>query len=475
VIVIALLRRKGRFTELRETRFCLAFTLTAALLYASLGFVYTSDLDVGELAQIRYNPGVMPVDNLLPELLAERLYKGQSVRPSLFGFWHSSDRPPLQAAVTMMEFPVSPPISPVLLYQLLGIFLQCLSLTAVWILTRAAGLGNRYLVPILGFSLFSTFCVFHSFFLWPKLLAAGFLLIAVSFVVLREWTWIDVILASSALSLSMMSHMSVAFTVAPLAILVVIGRRFPSWKKSALALGLLLLFLLPWRWYQSVYDPPGDYLLKTTLTDVVDENRIDRPLGELLKSSYRNVTTADWLATRQEDLKALYTSNNLEDFDSTDWHKALTAFSSANFFQLFWVIGLLNVAFIMRLFAPRTAAVRFADLCLLVTLISGIFWIVILYRPGATLVHQWSLANILLIFVALVIYIVETRPQAAYPLLALQILAIFPLFVFAKPFIEAQKNVVMDSIVDPGMAAFALMFFGAILFMGWRAKLQGVA
>jgi hypothetical protein len=208
---------------------------------------------------------------------------------------------------------------------------------------------------------------------------------------------------------------------------------------------------------------------------VVDENRIDRPLGELLKSSYRNVTMADWFATRGEDLKALYTSNDPDGFDSTDWRRALSAFTSANFFQLFWVIGLLNVAFVMRLFARRTPAVRFADLCLLVTFISGILWMVLLYRPAATVVHQWSLANILLIFIALVIYMVESRPRAAYPLLALQILTIFPLFVFAKPFIQGGKDMVMDGIVDPGMAAFALLFFGTILLMGRRAKLLGVA
>jgi hypothetical protein len=403
------------------------------------------------------------------------MYKGQPIKPTLFEFWHSSDRPPLQAAADLLVYPVAPPVSPVLFYQLLSIFLQCTCLTGLWILLRAAGLGNRYLIPILGFCVFSTLVVFHSFFVWPKLLCATFLFISLAFVFLRVWTGLEITLATCALSLSLLSHMSVAFTLIPLAIFIVAARRLPNWRGVAMGIAIVLVFLLPWRWFQTVYDPPGDFLLKFNMTDTTDPNRIGRPFGELLYASYKNMSAADWITIRVEDLKSLYTSPTLAFVYANDWRRALSSFESANFFQLFWAIGLLNVAFAVRFFAPKTPALKLADLALILAASSAVLWMILLYGPGATVIHAWSLANVLLIFAALVIYLVEAQPRLLYPLLALQILTVFPLFVFAKPFIEEQKGAVMDGLVDPGMAAFALMFFGAILFMGWRAKLQGVA
>ena len=40
----------------------------------------------------------LPPDNVLPAMLAEKMYLGQPLRPNIFADWQSSDRPPLQRA-----------------------------------------------------------------------------------------------------------------------------------------------------------------------------------------------------------------------------------------------------------------------------------------------------------------------------------------------------------------------------------------
>ncbi|WP_225852883.1 hypothetical protein, partial [Haemophilus parainfluenzae] len=62
-----------------------------------------SDLLTNVIANTRFLPGgSLPPDNILPYLFAERLYHGIDPRP-LLGEWQSSDRPPLQAGLLLLQ------------------------------------------------------------------------------------------------------------------------------------------------------------------------------------------------------------------------------------------------------------------------------------------------------------------------------------------------------------------------------------
>jgi hypothetical protein len=464
----------GMDAALRETFACLGLTLTVAVFYTALGFLYVTDDFEVEQAQVRYNEGFLPPDNVLPEMLAERLYKGAPMKPNLFSIWHGSDRPPLQAGTALLVFPFLP-VSNELAYQLLSVFLQCLWLPGLWILARAAGLGNRYLVPIMGFAIFSELCLVHSFYVWPKLLAAAYMLMAMATVFRREWTPVDAVLSASSLSLALLSHTGVAFTVLPLGIFVIVKGKLPRGKLLAAGLAIGLAFLLPWRWYQTVYDPPGDTLLKFNMTFAQDEANLQRPLFDLLKESYARMTPASYLKSKEADIEAIYTGGEMAALETGDWRKALTALETGSFFRMLVSLGLLNAGFVCCVFARRGAAVKFADSCLWIVGGSAVLWLLILYPPGATVIHQWSMASMLLLFAALTIYLAEARPRLVYPLLALQIFGVFPLLIFAKPFIQESPGVLFDAPLDAGMAAVAAMTFAAILGAGWRAKLQEVS
>jgi hypothetical protein len=462
---------------LKETVACLSLMLLAAVLYTSLGLLYVTDDPLADQAQVRYNPGFRPPDNVLPFILAERLYEGRSPKPPLLEIWTGSDRPPLQTGATLLLFTAARNLGSLYtLYQLGCIFLQCLAIAGVWALVRAAGLSNRFLVPILGLVIFSEVMSFHSFYVWPKLLAAAYMMLGMVPVFRGKWTMRDAILSSVCLSLGILAHTGVLFTLIPFALLALILRRLPDWKQLGAGLALTLVLLTPWRLYQTIYDPPGDHLLKFNLTDLHDNAQYRVPFGSLLRESYARLTPASYLDTKWKDVKTIFGGEEFTGLGTRDAGSLLIGLELGAFEHVFFSLGFLNLGFFCRLLIKtRSSAVKFADTCLILTAASMLFWIFVLYKPGATIIHQWSLAGMLILYVILAIYVLEGRPQLIKPLLALQLLAVFPLLIFAKPWTEKAPGLLFDAPLDPGMLMLALASAGGIVYFGWRAKLQEVS
>ena len=461
---------------LRESAACFGFALLVSVFFAACGFLFVTDDPAGGQAQVRYNHGFMPPDNVLPYMLADRLYNGEPLKPPLVAYWKVSDRPPLQAAAALLVFRPAREFGALeLLYQMIGIFLQSISLIGVWVLVRAAGLGNRYLAPILAFLTFSEIMSFHSFYIWPKLLAGGFMLLAMAFVFRAKWTMTEVLLSWVSIALALLSHTGVLFTLLPFVVFTVCLRRVPSWKQLSVGLAAALLLLIPWRLYQTIYDPPGDYLLKFNMTNAHEETALKRPFGELLKESYSKVTPAQFLRTKWADVKFLVGSAAAAPLISGNFQQAVSAYQTVTFFHLFLSLGLVNLGFLCRFFAKRTVGVRFGDRCLWMIAGSVALWILVLYEPETTSIHQWSLASMLLLYIILVIYIVDGIPKLVLPLLALQSLVMFPLLIFAKPITEQTPGVLFDAPLDVGMSAVALLALSGIVYFGWRVKLLEVS
>jgi hypothetical protein len=211
------------------------------------------------------------------------------------------------------------------------------------------------------------------------------------------------------------------------------------------------------------------------MTYAQDDAAIVKPFGQLLKDSYAKMSLATYMETKWTDVTNLFYGGEVAGLESGDFRQALTVYETGTFFHLFMSLGLVNLGFLCRFFAKRTTAVRFADRCLWMIVGSVLLWMFALYQPNATWIHQWSLANVLILYVILTIYIVDGRPALVYPLLALQTLFIFPLFVFSKPLIEQIPGVVFDAPLDLGMACIALLAFLGLAYVGWRVKLQEVS
>jgi hypothetical protein len=470
-------RRTALLPAWRETMACLGMALALGVFYSALGFLYPTDDGIGEQPQVRYNIGFMPPDNVLPYLMAERLYEAKSTKPPLIAFWKGSDRPPLQTGAVLLVFKAARGLGTLsLLYQLVSTFLQCLGVVGVWVLVRAAGLDKRYLVPILAFVILSEVASFHTFYVWPKMLAAAYVLVAMAPVFRGKWTMLDAVLSSVCTALGVLAHTGALFTLLPFALLVLILRRLPSWKMLGAGLAAALVLMIPWRWYQTVYDPPGDYLLKFNMTNAQDEAAIQKPFGQLLKESYANMSAGAFFQSKWEDAKTLFYGGELAGLESIEPGKVLASLETGTFFHLFLSLGVVNLGFLCRFLLTKSAsgspAVRFADQCLWMIAASLLLWMLVLYPPGATIIHQWSLANMLILYVILTIYIIEGRPQLLIPLLALQMLCIFPLLILAKPLVEAVPGAVFDAPFDFGMGLIALVAGSGIVYGGWRVKLQ---
>src|SRR5262249_33330422 len=121
-----------------------------------------------EWALQRFPEMYVTIDNVIPLYFAEKLYAGADHR-ALVGDWHSSDRPPLQSALVLVQRPLMGlgglPVG--LHYQLLGTILQCAWVPAAWALCRSAGLAGCRLALALAMLLTSGFFFFHAVFVWP--------------------------------------------------------------------------------------------------------------------------------------------------------------------------------------------------------------------------------------------------------------------------------------------------------------------
>jgi hypothetical protein len=123
-----------RPVDLRATRSLLPLLTFAAVLvvFACL----SSDrggFDRGaEMIAPRYWPAV---DNELPEILANNLLDGRDSRPQLIPGWQSSDRPPLQAGMLMLAYPLAGARPPAALS--LGIAINGLWVLGLWSVLRS--------------------------------------------------------------------------------------------------------------------------------------------------------------------------------------------------------------------------------------------------------------------------------------------------------------------------------------------------
>ena len=135
----------------------------------------------------------------LPLLLADKLHRGDDPRPDFHMGWRSSDRPPLQTGLFLMQawawerghlVPGGPYLPDGWFhYRLFGCAAQCAWVPAVWALGRLCRLPRRRCGVVVLFVAFSGFTLVNTVYCWPKLLAAAllvFVLVALIFFIQRR-------------------------------------------------------------------------------------------------------------------------------------------------------------------------------------------------------------------------------------------------------------------------------------------------
>jgi hypothetical protein len=412
----------------------------------SLSLLYSVDLEIGTEGQPRYRflDFVLAIDNEIPFSFAEPLYEGQDVReafPKDVPGWHSSDRPPLQTGLILLQMPFARLVKePRLGSIVVGIVLQCAWVPAVWALWTAAGLPRRQAGLALLFVLLTGFALVNTTFAWPKMLAAALTLVAVT-LVLYDWKprgeslpLSKAILFGLSAALATLGHGGVAFTLLPLGVLLLMPRWNPGLSRLAVAGAVYVAMLGPWSLYQRFYDPPGAKLLKLHLAGVTAETeteewRDDRPTWQNVLAAYRAKSVREILSNKLANLKALVTAAP----DQYPWPSVESppilpvdtgSYRRCDFLSLFWALGFLNAAWFVAVAHLRQRPVPLdRDLGVTVPLLglaSILTWVVVMFGPGATVVHQGSYATFLLIFASLAAWLTTLPREGVNYLLAAQ-------------------------------------------------------
>jgi hypothetical protein len=162
--------------------------------------------------------------------------------------------------------------------------------------------------------------------------------------------------------------------------------------------------LLPWMMYQIFFDPPGDRLLKWHFAGqipVTDSGFIDA-----VSAAYASRGIEGWLAVWSDNINAIFKGATRFPLEVASLFSNLGSGSARNsvivnsFFSMFYSMWMFSpiivvaIIFTSRLFNRRALhAVSNSKILLLlfVSLLSLILWILLMFIPGSTVIHQGSL------------------------------------------------------------------------------------
>lgn len=371
-----------------------------------LGFLHGGS-GLGDIAANTRFSHELPTDNDIPRFFADYFYlHGHHGTPPPFGDWLSSDRPPLQVGYVLAERPFGWDAG--LHYEVLGVVVQQLWVFGMWALLCAAKLRPRTRGLVALAAIVSDVAIVHGFFVWPKLIAAAFLLAGLALVLCEDWPRLrreplGGALFAALVGLAMLAHGSSAFFALPLVAVALWGRPSWSWIGTAVAVGIVLLG--SWSAYQRYADPPGDRLVKWqlggsleiddrgALETVVDGYR-EEGLGGTLHNKWTNVTTLVEQGEVEHDV-----SDAVDFAGEGHFGKAIMAVRLVRFFGLFPLLGLLLIGPLAMLVSrlrgrPRGPDWRFAVFGIGFFAAACLCWVLLMFGgPNAsTIVHQGSLA-----------------------------------------------------------------------------------
>lgn len=421
----------------------LIYVAITGIVYLSLFYLSANPFSERfDLANVRFSSTIRPGDNLIPLIFAEKIYSHEPIRPFCCGDWLSSDRPPLQSGMFLLIRPLRIIGSVGLNYQLLGTALQCLWICGVWALLVVLRAPPLRIKQILAFLIFSGFFFYNSVYVWPKLLAAAFILFALA-IVLDIWdsdrpiTNFETTLAALSVSLALLAHPGSVFSLPAFLLLLARKRKLFHFRQCASAALLIALFFTPWIAYQKFYDPPGNRLLKMHLAGVI---AIDsRSTWQALVDAYTQPTLRTLAEAKWGNLKtligpkpfdelgvtAIRVKNGLhldrEVAESTRFAQREYIWSAVGLFNFGWLAALLW--FLRKNKPPRLPHAR---LLVLLALLNVAIWSIVQYGPGYTFTTEASYANMLLLSIGLLGFLL-TLPRVA--IVSLFVLEIFNLLV----------------------------------------------
>jgi len=414
IIFFRLCRSGQVFTEsIRAFILPVGVWMAYSLFVLLLGFCVTGVNDVLNAASMRFSHA-LPIDNQLPFILADQISKGHVNHP-MIGDWLSSDRPPLQSAYFIFSGAQYFDRSDVH-YQINATLLQTLWVIGAWLLMCNANILRWPMVLAMITPMTAGYSLVNEFFTWPKMLPVFYLSILVGiFVPFCQRKCDDVwygLLAGSLASLSMLCHGGSIFMVSGLCLYLLLSRRMPS--KAFLCAVVISVFLLmyPWSFYQGHIDPPGNRLLKWHLAGIIPIDK--RSTAQALMDAYGQLQFDKIIENKLANFYALFgdyrnwTSNLLVVASGNGDLSNIIDLRRAQFFIVFATLGFYGVTIVFYLarllrWVKCVGEKSFSDSMLDLCLCTSFVWCLFLFGPSATVIHQGSLALVLLLYLSLVL------------------------------------------------------------------------
>jgi hypothetical protein len=414
---------------------------------------------------------VLAYDNELPFIFANSLYNGLDPRAIAPG-WQSSDRPPLQAGLLLLQLPFAHwTPNPAEYALVVGSAMQCAWVPAVWSLWAAAGLPRRRAAVALLLVTLSGFALVNTLFTWPKLLSAALVVVAVTIALIgrpgRETVWplTKAALFGLASALASLSHAGVAFTLLPLGLFLLLPRYYPGFTRLVAAGAVYAVVLCPWLLYQQLYDPPGNKLLRQHLAGDSTSWSEDKSLSRNLLDAYRRLSMGEILHNKIENVRMLFMASQTqygwpECGIPAEWPLDTIGFRRCDFMCLFWSLGLLNAGWFAAAAGwwrrPPVLDPGLGFTVPALGLSAVVVWILLMFGPASTVIHQGSYATFLLLFASLAAWLATLPRILPYVLLVAQGTIFAIGWVFTCPALEF-------GVPDFVMIPLALFFFVALV------------
>jgi hypothetical protein len=387
----------------------------------------------------------LPADNLFPDMFAQHMSNGLygiGVPPPLLdSVWRSSDRPPLQAAVTLAAIAVHTGDRD-LFYQFVGTICQMGWVGALYALCRALGLPRRHGYVALLAAASSVFFFLNSIFAWPKLLSAWLFLFGVTLVLYfvrvrgygRERERMSptvVAMATVAVTLALLAHAGVGFSVLALPWLAACWRRWGvvSGRSVMVAAAVVAGLMGPWMMYQRFYDPPGDRLMRMHLAGVTDVDA--RGTATTIADGYRALSLPEYLRGRWANVRQQWFGTYPLPLDNwIDWvqwqqlmrHVPLVAFLCVGYVLLFTRPAWIDL--------PEEP-LRLTRQLAWFALITMALWIVMMIVPASAVIHQGSYAMTALLLFCGAVFVAALPAFVRWTLLTLHVLLFAICYLFS--------------------------------------------
>ncbi len=430
----------------------------------------------------------LPGDNFIPYLFVHSMMSnGHKIPHPIVMDYLSSDRPPLQAAIVLSQYPAIT-IPWQLGYQVLSVELQSLWIFGLFLLLYALNIRRQAIACVLTGCLFTNFVFVQSSFVWPKMLAVAYMLGFCALLLSRrlasgsEWRVVSSLTAGALLAWAFLAHGASLFALLPLVPTAFLFRRSVHLRALGMLAATTILLYFPWILYQKFYDPPGDRLLKMHLASVYTLD--SRTAGQVIVDAYRALTPDRFYFLKKENFTVAFGQHTYwADLEKLAFHlpqneparsivrlALVKDLNGLGFFYFASTMGLYQLALLAIPFGLlrrfRSAEWKAAALFLVFVLLGNVIWCLVMFGPGTTFVHQGTYVTVILGFSAAILAFWAISRALAIAVVAVQVAFFGYVHVFLL--------VPYAQVLHPTLSALAAAALSATGFLLYRVAIPKV-